>query len=105
MAGRWDNAEIDVTGEWVDVGFHDGDDYDAAMAASNDGDVDKLAEYLAQWDYGQETDDAHTTDGAQWGSDDFLYDVEVGGLEYVISVNHRVGYVSLNRRPLAVQHG
>jgi hypothetical protein len=92
---------VDLAGPWVDVGFHDGDSYDQAMAASDDGwDIDKLAEYLAQWDFGDETDGAHTRDEAPWGEGDRVYEVEIGGLDYILTTNHHFGYVSLNRRPL-----
>ena len=54
------------------------------------------------WDSGEETDFAHTREGAPWGSADRLYEVNLGGLDYVLAVNHPEGYASLNRRPLAV---
>ena len=40
--------------QWVDVAFVDGEDYDEIA----DFGTQEMAEYLSQWDYGQETDDA-----------------------------------------------
>ncbi len=95
--------DTDPAGPWVDIVFVDGDDYDAAVDAANDagGSIDAVAEYLSQWDYGTETDDAHTRDTAPWGAADTLHPVTVDGLDYVLTVNHRIGYYSLNRRPLS----
>lgn len=85
----------DNTGQWVDVAFvQDSDYYDIA-----DMGTDEMVAYLTQWDYGQETDDAHTRDGAPWGSYDLLYNVTVGGTEYVLNVGDT--YAGLNRRPLS----
>lgn len=82
---------------WVDVVFLQGDDYDEIA----DMGIDEMAEYMAQWDYGDETDFAHTRDSAPWGSSDREYNVSVGGLDYILAVNHPLGYASLNRRPLS----
>lgn len=83
--------------QWVDVVFMQGDDYNEVA----DMGIDEMAEHMAQWDYGYETDLAHTRDTAPWGTDDRLYEITTGGLDYVLTVNHRMGYASLNRRPLA----
>lgn len=93
---------IDRTGPWVSVAFMDGDDYETMIDATNDngGSTGAAVEYLAQWDYGTETDEAHTTDGAQWGPDDTAHEVTFGGIDYVYATNHYMGYVSLNRRPI-----
>ena len=93
---------IDTSGPWVSIVFLDGDDYETAMDETNDagGSITALADYLAQWDYGDETDMAHTGDFAP-GSLDTLHEAPSGGLDYVLSINHRLGYVSLNRRPLS----
>ena len=79
-------------GPWADVVFADGDDYSECA----DMGIDEMADYLAQWDYGQETDDAHTRDAYPWGSSDHVY--RVG--QYVLTANYRLGYASLNRRPM-----
>lgn len=98
-----DADPFDTSGPWVSVVFVDGDDYEAAVDAANDngGSTDAVAEYLSQWDYGDETDMAQTRDCAPWGNADILHSVNVGGLDYVLSINHHVGYYGLNRRPLA----
>lgn len=84
------------TEQWVDVIFIQGDDY----YEISDYGIQEMAEHLAQWDYGTETDYAHTCAGKPWGSSDREYDVTVGGLDYVLAVNHSWGYASLNRRPI-----
>ena len=87
---------IDKTGPWVDACFMQDSDYDEI----SDMGIQEMAEYMAQWDYGTETDDAHTRDGAVWGSSDREYEVTVAGLDYVLAENNAWGYASLNRRPL-----
>lgn len=82
---------------WVGVVFLRGDDY----AEVADMGVDEMVEHMAQWDCGRETDFANTRTGAPWGSADRTYEVTVGGIRYVLAVNHATGYASLNRRPLA----
>ena len=85
---------VDITGQWVDVVFIQDtseDDFDFDNSSYED-----IVEYLSNWDYGDETDSAHTTDGAQWGTYDDLF--EHNG--YVLSFNLALGYYSLNRRPL-----
>lgn len=87
---------VDTTGPWVDVVFIDGDEYDEIADLG----IDEMAEYLTQWDQGDETDMAHTRDEAPWGSSDRVYEVSIEGLDYVLTINHSLGYASLNRRPL-----
>lgn len=91
---------IDTTGTWVDVVFvedlsEEQDEYDAPGMD----DRDALAEYLTQWDYGTETDSAHS---GEWqpGSADDVSEHVIGGLTYVLTTNRRLDYASLNRRPL-----
>lgn len=80
----------DYSGPWVPVVFVQGHEfYEIA-----DMGIDEMVEYLAQWDYGQETDDAHTYSEAPWGAYDKLYHSG----EYVLAVGDI--YASLNRRPL-----
>jgi hypothetical protein len=82
--------------QWVDVVFLQGDEYDEI----SDFGIQDMADYLAQWDYGDETDAAHTLADKPWGSSDREYEVTSGGLDYVLAVNYGLGYASLNRRPL-----
>jgi hypothetical protein len=88
---------IDKTGPWVDVVFLQS--WDDEDVDPNEMGIQEMAEYLAQWDFGDETDAAHTRDEAPWGSEDRIYEVSVGGIDYVMTT-HRFGYASLNRRPL-----
>lgn len=82
----------DYDGPWVDVVFADGDDYSEVQ----DMGIEEMTDYLSQWDYGQETDDAHTRDTYSWGNSDHVYMVG----QYVLTANYRLGYASLNRRPM-----
>lgn len=95
---------LDTSGRWVDIAFVE--NWDAEVeengAPAFGENIDDMAEYLAsQWDYGQETDAAHTGDTPPWGSADDLHMVKFGGITYVLALNRALGYVSLNRRPLA----
>ena len=95
-----------MSNDWVDVVFMQGDDFDLMREELGDKDsFQDIAEYLAQWDYGDETDMAHTKsfeDGDMPGGlSDVPRWVEVGGTHYVVVVNGSYGYASLNRRPLS----
>ena len=83
--------------QWVDVVFMAGDDYNEVA----DMGIDEMVAHMAQWDFGQDTDAAHTRDGAPWGSADRTYQVTFGGIDYTLAANNFEGYASLNRRPLA----
>lgn len=86
-----------MTDQWVDVVFLRGEDYEALDEMT----IQEMADYMAQWDYGTETDAAHIYDQKPWGSDDREYEVTAGGEEYVLAINYGMGYASLNRRPIA----
>ena len=64
------------------------------------GDPDEIANYLVNWDYGQETDEAHTMTEPSVGSSDDIFVIEIDGLTYWLSLNVALGYASLSRRPL-----
>lgn len=83
---------------WVDVVFvQDVDGHDIDMRGANPLDI---AEYLSQWDYGEETDRAHTMDGRPWGRSDYVETFVIGGVEYVLSWPHSRMWCGLSRRPL-----
>ncbi len=82
----------DYDGPWVGVVFADGDDYSEVQ----DMGIEEMSDYLSQWDMGDETDGAHTRDTYPWGSGDHVYMVG----QYVLTANYRLGYASLNRRPM-----
>ena len=82
----------DYDGPWVDVVFAAGDDYYEVQDMC----IEEMADYLSQWDMGEETDDAHTRDTYSWGSRDNVYMVG----QYVLAINYPLGYASLNRRPM-----
>lgn len=65
------------------------------------GDWDAIAEYLARWDFGQETDDAHTMTDWSPASSDWSVEVEVYGIPYTLTYNEDLRYVGLVRRTLA----
>ncbi|ATN94074.1 hypothetical protein J4U01_gp084 [Mycobacterium phage Kumao] len=87
---------MEMSNLWVEAAFIQDSEY----AAVSDLGIQELAEHLAQWDYGDETDYAHTRDGEPWGTSDYTHNVNVGGLDYVLAINNAFGYASLNRRPL-----
>lgn len=63
--------------------------------------IQAAGEYLAQWDFGEETDMAHTEEGDNpAGSRDDEWNVTVGGIDYVIAANAMLGYVGMTRQPL-----
>lgn len=92
---------MDTTGTWVDVVFVQDDEYHQIA----DMGIDEMAAYLAQWDYGQETDDARTRDEQSWGTADREYAVNVDGQDYILAINHPMSYASLNRRPINYRTG
>lgn len=94
---------MDTTGAFVDIVFVqdiDSERDEMGTTVPDRGDRDALAEYLAQWDYGTETDDAHTGTADGWGPYDTLSEHTVGGLTYVLGT-HPFGYAYLARRPLS----
>lgn len=97
-----DTVRDEYAGPWTTIVFLQDDEYEDMIDAANDmgGSVDACIEYMAQWDYGTENDDARTDDAPQWGSSDTLHTGTYGGIEYVYAVNHHYGYASLNRRPV-----
>lgn len=86
-----------MSDQWVDVVFLQGEEYDEIA----DMGIQEMADYMAQWDYGHETDAAHIYDEKPWGSVDYTYEVKSGGTDYVLAINHPLNYASLNRRPIA----
>ncbi|MFN8183793.1 MAG: hypothetical protein U0R23_05160 [Candidatus Nanopelagicales bacterium] len=88
-----------TTERWVSVVFLQGDEADRPLRILRElGHVDAV-DYLAQWDYGDETTDAAMENG-------YVYDepgegtndqVAISG-EYALVVNPHIGYVSLLRR-------
>lgn len=90
--------------EYVDVVFvQDWDEFEGD--APEWGDWQAMAEYLTQWDYGTETDDAHTRvddNGRRGaGTDDMIVaTVNDGDIEYRLTVNLGLRYASLTREPL-----
>jgi hypothetical protein len=90
-----------VAEKWVDVAFAQGDDYTKIA----DMGVDQMAAHLTQWDYGQDTDDAHTrfVPVSESTGSDRVYQVRFHDLEYTLNVNHPHGYAGLSRRPVNVR--
>lgn len=92
---------------WVDIVFMQGHQYDdpalTLLAEADFVDVTEIADYLAQWDYGTETDQAHTTDQDPRTADPFdtVHEVTLAeGHDYVLTMNRALGTISLSRRPL-----
>jgi hypothetical protein len=59
-----------------------------------------MAEFMTQWDFGDETDGAHTMSGQSHGRDDQLHVFMIDNLEYTLAVHWGLQYASLSRRPL-----
>lgn len=89
------NAELPI----VDIVFVQ--DWDMEDLDVEWGDWAAMAEYLAQWDFGDETDAAHTVDYWQGGTYDDTYQVRVNGLTYWLNVESGLRYAGLTRRPVA----
>lgn len=97
---------------WVDIVFFQGEQYDdpdlMKLLAAGWLDYQAIADYLAQWDYGTETDQAHTTDEDPRTADRWADVVEVEiapGHTYVLTVNRPLGTYGLARRPLDWEDG
>lgn len=86
----------------VDVVFvQDWDHFmDEVGDAPDWGEWDEVARYLSQWDFGDETDDAHTLDDDPAGSDDDRVWCVIDGIEYRLTFNEHLRYVGLTRSPL-----
>lgn len=84
-------------GVYVDVVFVQ--DWDQEDDAPEWGDRDAMAEYLTQWDFGTETDDAHAGPWSS-GTHDDVTEHEVGGLTYWLITNRDMHYAGLTRAPL-----
>ena len=92
-------AEETMVSRWINVVFLQGDEADRSLRILGElGHVDAV-DYLAQWDYGEETTQAAFENG-------YVYDepgqgtndrVMISG-DYALVVNPHVGYVSLLRR-------
>lgn len=88
-----------MSAPWVSVAFVQDADY----AEIADMGIDEMAQHLAQWDYGTETDLAHGYRCGPWGSSDTILPVTVDGTDYILGINNSAGYASLTRRPVSGQ--
>lgn len=92
----------------VEIIHLDGSDYEDAVDAINDrgGSIKAAAEYLAGWDYGTENDNAAPLTGDLTTREELerqphmLHDVKVGGLDYIVQIDHMIGTYALYRAPL-----
>lgn len=67
------------------------------------GDRDAMAEYLSQWDYGTETDQAHTVSGPEPSYPRYTTTEHViGGLTYRLTTSP-LGDAGLTRNPLYLE--
>lgn len=87
--------------------FMDGEDYENAVDAANDlgGSTEAVVEYLSQWDFGEEDDNAASITGYTDLADleanrHQLHEVDHGGLHYWLQLDHALGIYALYRRPL-----
>lgn len=93
-----ENVGQKLSEKWVDVVFVQNDDYNKIADLG----VDEMVAYLSQWDYGTETDDAHTHPRhvPELPTQDSVHQVSINGVQYTLNVNHRFGYAGLSRRPV-----
>lgn len=91
----------------VCVVFLQDQDYQDAVDEINDrgGSVEAAVEYLAQWDYGTENDDAAEVNGHTELSElerlpHQVHEADHGGLHYWLQLDHHPGLYGLYRRPL-----
>lgn len=95
----WHPQPAASTERWISVVFLQGDEADRPLRILGEmGHVDAV-DYLAQWDYGDETTDAamengHVYDEPGEGTDDRV----MHSGDYALVVNAQLGYVSLLRR-------
>lgn len=73
----------------------DGDEGREVVDMIEDQGTQAAAEYLAQWDYGE---DDNVTSGTPWGSSDYTEEVTAGGTQYTLAWNPGLGYASLQRK-------
>jgi hypothetical protein len=93
---------------WVDVVFIQDIDFlyeeePDLVTAWDSWDYEAVADYLANWDYGHETDQAHTTDEDPRRAPgiDVAHEFELAPDHlYYLVVNRQLRYVTLYRRPL-----
>ena len=87
--------------EVVDVVFiQDWDDAVETDDAPVFGERAAMAEYLTRWDFGNETDEAHTLGAEPYGTGDTLSTHVIGGRTYTLSTNGYLRYAGLTRAPL-----
>lgn len=93
-----ENVGRKLSEKWVDVVFMQGDEYNKIADLG----IDEMVAYLSQWDYGTETDDAHTFCKVlpDLPTSDRVYEVSINGVKYTLNVNHPHGYAGLSRRPV-----
>lgn len=93
-----ENVGRKLSEKWVDVQFVQGDEYNKIA----DFGIDEMVAYLSQWDYGTETDDAHTFCKVlpDLPTSDRVYEVSINGVRYTLNVNHPHCYAGLSRRPV-----
>lgn len=92
-------SDVDESARFISVVFQQGGDADEALAILDQRGPAAAIEHLAQWDNGQETDDAadvywHVYDEVPIGERDAI---AVSG-DYVMTYNVRLGYVGLVRK-------
>lgn len=100
--------DLDPSTPLTHVIFHQGDDYNIAVGKieAAGGSIDDAAEYLAQWDDGDETDMASqtyshsTTLGSIRRLRHEVYPARAGGLDYLVMLDRHLGFYSLYRLPL-----
>lgn len=96
------------TNPLICITFQQGDDYETAVDAANDngGSIEAVAQYLAQWDYGTENDDAAAFNGyvelaTLEALPHQLHEVQIDGVAYWVNLDHGLRFYGLYRQPLS----
>lgn len=84
---------------WVSVVFQQGEDAEHALELLDEHGPDSAIEYLAQWDYGRETELAARVNGHEYASPPSeAWSREYLEGDYHLSWDHSQGHVGLSRR-------
>jgi len=94
-----DFVEQSAQSRWVSVVFMQGDEADEPLRILDELGYVEAMDYLAQWDYGDETTRAALVNGYVYNKPgEGTNDQVVTSGEYALVVNWRIGYVELLRR-------
>lgn len=79
--------------EYREIVFLQGDEANEPLRLYDES-IQAAADYLAQWDYGEDGEPLRS-DSLGNGTSDDLHNVKSGGTDYIMTVNTRLGYIGL----------